>query len=135
HRYVGGGSLVALDRAPRSGRVAVAIWNWMSRRWGWAAGSFLFCQSAAFVDLGGFSEALYAGEEIDFSRRLKRWGKAQKPRRLRMRILDRQPHISSGRKFDLYSPREIAWHAARCCLTPWVLRSSRHLGFYYEGRR
>lgn len=38
------------------------------------AGSFFFCLREGFRATGGFSEKVYAGEEIWFSRELKRWG-------------------------------------------------------------
>jgi len=132
-RHVGGGSHIAIDRAPRAAHLAVRLWNMVSSRTGWAAGSFLFCRADAFEQIGGFSDDLYAGEEIDLSRRLKRWGR---PRGLGFVILTREPHVSSGRKFYLYSQRDLLMHMIRCLfLAPWVLRSRRHLGFYYDGRR
>lgn len=132
-RYCGGGCLIAIDRAPRAAHLMVGLWNWISSRTGWAAGSFLFCRADAFAEIHGFSDSLYAGEEIDLSRRLKRWGKS---RGLAILILRGTPHVSSGRKFYLYGKRELLLHLGRCLvLAPWVLRSRRHLGFYYDDRR
>ena len=53
-------------------------------------------------ELGGFDQGLYAGEEIDFSRRLKRLGRA---RGKRFVILHRHPLRSSERKAR--SPRAL----------------------------
>jgi len=53
-----GGSTIAFDRPPRGGALAAGIWNALSRIAGWAAGSFIFCEAAAFREAGGFSEIL-----------------------------------------------------------------------------
>jgi hypothetical protein len=37
-----------------------------------AAGSFIFCRKELFVESGGFSEKLFAGEELLFSQNLKK---------------------------------------------------------------
>jgi glycosyltransferase involved in cell wall biosynthesis len=60
---------------------------------GWAAGCFVFCTRAAFEAAGGFDETTYAGEEIGFSRALKKAGRfvilrarvATSPRKVRGR--------------------------------------------------
>ena len=44
------------------------------------AGSFIFCEANAFREVGGFSNELFAGEEIDLSRRLKQLARARKKR-------------------------------------------------------
>ncbi len=132
-RVAAGGCLVAFDRAPPMGRLGVRIWNLISRTQRWAAGSFVFCRADAFRETGGFSSELYAAEEIDFSRRLKRWART---RRLRFVILTAQPHVSSGRKFELYSRRELLRSALRTLLAP--LRTGRdreRLPLFYDGRR
>lgn len=130
--YAGGGCLVALDGAPWIGRRMVDKWNLISRLAGWAAGSFLFCRTDAFRAVGGFSTELYAAEEIDLSRKLKRWSKQHG---LRWRILTRTRHHSSGRKFHLYGKRELAVLFLRL-MRPWRLfRNRDHLDFFYDGRR
>ena len=67
-----GGATVAFESADPVIRFWVAAWNSLSRRLRWAAGSFIFCEAAAFREVGGFSQELYAGEEIDLFQRLKR---------------------------------------------------------------
>ena len=132
-RFVGGGARVQLDGAPWWGRCCVAVWNGISRTCNWAAGSFLFCRADVFQQLGGFSEEYYAAEELELSSRLKRWGRSQG---LRFVILRGQPHVSSGRKFELYSTREILTHVIRSLLRyGHTVRSKKELDFYYDGRR
>jgi glycosyltransferase involved in cell wall biosynthesis len=61
-----GGVTLHYDTTRLDIRIPLAIWNAVSRLTKWAAGSFMFCEAAAFREVGGFSEALYAAEEVDF---------------------------------------------------------------------
>ena len=132
-RCIGGGATVAFDIDDPVVRLWLALWNAVSRRARWAAGSFVFCEASAFRALGGFSEALYAGEEIDFSRRLKRLAKR---RGLEVVILERHPLRTSERKARLYTKRE---HFAFLLKT--LARGGRNLRdrdachVWYDGRR
>ncbi|MBI4324420.1 MAG: glycosyltransferase [Chloroflexi bacterium] len=129
----GGGCVVAMDDAPFLGRHAVRSWNWLSRACQWAAGSFVFCRAEAFRDLGGFSQELYAAEEIEFSRNLKRWARAKG---LKVVILTAHPHVSSGRKFYLYSKKELLRHTFRSLVNGTsTLRKRNLLDYFYDGRR
>ena len=75
-KVVAGGVPIALDTTPReSARRVLDVWNWVSRKFQLAAGSFIFCRRDAFEAVGGFDTRVYAGEEILLSRRLKRWGR------------------------------------------------------------
>jgi len=126
--FVGGGSTVEMATDDSFARLAVWMWNRFSRATGWAAGSFIFCRAAAFRELGGFSEQLYASEEIDFSRRLKRLGK--------MLILHRHPLRTSGRKARLYSWRELSYFLFRIIVTGGsALRRKEECFAWYDGRR
>jgi glycosyltransferase involved in cell wall biosynthesis len=128
---VGGGSTVALHGAPLAARSWVALWNALSRTMRWAAGSFIFCEAAAFRAVGGFSEELYAAEEIDFSRRLK----ARFPRR-EFVILRRHPLTTSDRKLRLYSSREhLAFMWSMLTAGRRTLRSRDACSVWYDGRR
>lgn len=132
-RYIAGGSTVGFDHADRAVRVAGAVWNAISRTMHWAAGSFIFCDAAAFREIGGFSQELYAAEEIDLSRRLKRLAR-QRGRRLV--ILRRHPLITSARKAQLYTPREMTRFMARTILRRGrTLRSPEECFSWYDGRR
>jgi len=132
-KYAGGGSLVGLDKAPFDARLGMALWNLLSRSLKWAAGSFIFCRADLFRDVGGFSEELFAAEELDLSWKIKRWARS---RQLGVVILKRHRHVSSGRKFYLYSKREIVGYLLRWLIfTRRSIRSRKHLGFFYDGRR
>src|SRR3974390_2091385 len=60
-----GGSTVKLDGDYPKANWVVALWNLLSRGFKLLAGSFIFCEAKAFRAVGGFSEELFAGEEIE----------------------------------------------------------------------
>jgi len=125
---IGGGCTVRLAGAPPAVRFSVAAWNALSRTLSWAAGSFFFCEARAFRELGGFSHELYAAEEIDLSRRLKRRG--------RLVILHRHALVTSGRKAQLYSWREHLAFLVRMMLSGGrALRRREDCSVWYDGRR
>ncbi len=136
-RYVGGGCILGMNDTPAVGHFAAGFWNVVSRTFTVAAGSFVFCRSDAFREIGGFDETLYAAEELALTNSLNRWGlSASGGRRLKFVILRKQRHISSGRKFYLYSKREIAALLLRGLFHPFsTLRSRKHLDLFYDGRR
>jgi glycosyltransferase involved in cell wall biosynthesis len=130
---IGGGSTVAGDDPTLMMRGPVAIWNVISRTARWAAGSFIFCETRAFRAIGGFSEELYASEEIDFSIRLKRLARVEGRRFV---ILHRHPLRTSARKARLYSPRELLGFTLRTLLTGGRnLKDRKNCFAWYDGRR
>ena len=132
-RYIAGGSTVGFDQADRVVSFMGATWNRISRAMTWAAGSFIFCNAAVFREIGGFSQELYAAEEIDMSRRLKRLARQ---RRQRLVILHRHPLITSARKARLYTPREMTRFIARTIVRGGrTLRSADECFSWYDGRR
>jgi glycosyltransferase involved in cell wall biosynthesis len=129
-RIVGGGSLIDFDRKPWWGAAALAGWSALSWTMRWAAGSFVFCRADAFREVGGFPPDLAAAEEVGLSMALKRWGAS---RGLGFTILTAPRHVSSGRKFYIYTPRElfgVFWAVARR-----GLRDNSALRHLYDGRR
>ena len=130
----GGGALIAFTPAPPAwGRALTGLVNCLCRFFSLAPGSFLFCRRDAFAAVGGFSPLLYAGEELALSRALRRWGLAQG---LGFAIITKAPHISSGRKFRLYTFTELMVQAFKFLLRPFSsLKKPSRLGVFYEGRR
>ncbi len=128
-----GGSTVTLDGNYPIARPFILGWNLLSRVMKWAAGSFIFCEAAAFRQVGGFSRDLYASEEIDLSERLKKLSRSSGRK---MVILHRHPLVTSARKLHLYS----GWEHT-CFLSKTVLRLGRTLRdpkechTWYDGRR
>jgi glycosyltransferase involved in cell wall biosynthesis len=132
-RVLGGGSTVAADEDVFSVRAALGFWNAISRSLRWAAGAFVYCEAAAFRAVGGFSEELYASEELDLSGRLKRLARE---RGREFRILHRHPLRTSARKLHLYGWRELGPVFVRFLLHPRrMLRSAKECSPWYDGRR
>ena len=128
----GGATLAYLD-APLPVRFAIGVWNRLSRINRWAAGSFIFCETAAFRETGGFNEALYAGEEIDLFGRLKRLARAK---RRPIRILHRHPLRTSDRKVRLYGWRPLLAFTTKTIVSGGrTLRSRKDCHPWYDGRR
>lgn len=128
-----GGATVTMDDRRLWARAGVGTWNAISRMFRWAAGSCIFVDAAAFRAVGGFSDALYASEEIDLSRRLKRHARASGRRLV---ILHRHPLHTSARKLRLYSWWEIARFLARTVLTGGrTLTRADDCFVWYDGRR
>src|SRR5688572_13286468 len=59
-RCLAGGSTVTFENRRLKVRAASWAWNTVSRTARWAAGSFVFCERTAFVEMGGFSHELFA---------------------------------------------------------------------------
>jgi glycosyltransferase involved in cell wall biosynthesis len=130
---LGGGATVAYETRDTTLRLSVGIWNLLSRAARWAAGSFIFCEAQAFRELGGFSQELYAGEEIDFSRRLKRLARR---RGREVVILHRHPLRSSDRKAHLYTIGEyFAFLLKLLFLGGRTLKDRKACYPWYDGRR
>ncbi len=129
----GGGATVASTGASTWVKAIIGLWNQISKRLHLAAGGYLFCRNRAFVDLGGFSNDLYAGEELDFSRRLKQWGRSH---RQRFCILRNVSFQTSLRKAELYKTSELLGLLLGALLRPrHLLRDKNRLGLWYDGRR
>ena len=133
-KHLAGGCTVRLDFAPWWTGMFLHGWTLISLCARWAAGSFIFVQADAFRAVGGFSQALYATEEIDLSQRLNRLARQRKLRR--MRILTRHPLLTSGRKAYLYTPWEGLRFMLKTAFTlGGSLRGRDSCPIWYDGRR
>jgi glycosyltransferase involved in cell wall biosynthesis len=132
-RCLAGGCTVRLEGKHPAASLVVRLWNGISRAATLMAGSFIFCEAAAFRELGGFSVEFFAGEEIELSQRLKRLAR-QKGKQVV--ILHRHPLVTSARKTHLYTPREHARFLLRALLRQRKTLSSREACHtWYDGRR
>jgi glycosyltransferase involved in cell wall biosynthesis len=130
---VAGGSTVRLEGSRTAARSITAIWNFISLTTKWAAGSFIYCEAGAFWAIGGFNNELFASEEIDLSKKLKRY--ARKAKR-KMVILDQHPLITSDRKLHLYTMGEHFRFLVRTILAGGKTLNSREACHsWYDGRR
>jgi glycosyltransferase involved in cell wall biosynthesis len=64
----------------------------------WACGCFLFCTREAYSATGGFSERLYAGEDLAFVQALKKVGAF---------VVLKPKVVSSGRKLNVVGPWQV----------------------------
>jgi len=129
---VGGGSIIAPDKPIKGSAMrTISAWNWLSRKGHLAAGCFVFCRRDAFAAIGGFSERVYAGEELFLSRQLKRWGRK---RGQRFRILSVDPVVTSVRKIEWYGPLELLGQFA-LVMIPGAVFSRRLCRMWYDRGR
>ncbi len=132
-RCIAGGVTIRLEGNHPVANFVTRIWNWKSRTRRWLAGSFIFCETAAFRKLGGFNDEMFVAEELDLSRRLKDLGK-QTGREVV--ILHRHPLMTSARKVRLYSTWEHVRFLLRIALRPGCTVRNRELCHaWYDGRR
>ena len=132
-KSVGCGCTLRMQGIPWWANSILQLWMGASILFRWASGAMLVCRSDAFRDVGGFTQELYAAEEIRLSRQLKRWGRQ---RGLQFVILTEHPLETSARKVALYSAREIAGQILRVMLHPRrTLQDKERLSVWYDGRR
>jgi glycosyltransferase involved in cell wall biosynthesis len=97
----GGGCVFDFDGPiPVWGRVIHFIGCVLGRLIRWVGGCFLFCTREAYSAAGGFSESLYAGEDIAFCQALKKVGRF---------VVPKPTVVTSGRKLGVVGPWEVMW--------------------------
>jgi glycosyltransferase involved in cell wall biosynthesis len=132
-KCLAGGSTVTLEGDYQAARWVTRLWNLASRTLHWMAGSFIFCETAAFRKIGGFTHELFAAEELDLSKRLKILARATGKRIV---ILHKHPLLTSARKIHLYTFREHLWFLIKTVFGGGKTLNSREACFtWYDGRR
>lgn len=131
-RCLAGGATVSLDKKYWLAEMITMVWNFASRWRRMLAGSFIFCETATFRKIGGFSEELFAGEELELSQRLR---KTAKETDRRIVILHRHPLVTSARKLHLYTLREHFRLITRLFRDRRVLANREACHLWYDGRR
>lgn len=126
----GGGARIVFETPDRIlYRWGTVFWNAIALRLNLAAGCYVFATREAFAATGGFSEQVYAGEEILFSLRMQRWGRRHGKR---FRVL-REPRVqTSARKAEWFSLWQHLALLTLLALFPFALRSRRLCGFWYR---
>ncbi len=128
-----GGAVVRMDSSDWGLEFMTWVWNQISKNRKWMAGSFIFCETRAFREIGGFSPNLYISEELDLSKRLKQWARANGKKVL---ILTKHPLVTSARKGKLYSKMEIVRFLGRVVFSGGKsMRDPKLCGIWYDGRR
>lgn len=128
----GGGSTLMFDSNQNQfilGTLVPRFWSWISKTFKLAAGSFIFCRKEIFQKIGGFSEKLFAGEEILFSQQLK---KECKMNGLKFLIFDEFPVVTSSRKLEWYSSLRILMFIIIPIIFPWAVKFRTLCSFWYH---
>lgn len=132
-KVIAGGVTVRLENVPFTATLVNQLWNLISLTMTWMAGSFIFCRIDAFKSVGGFNEELYVSEEIDFSKRIKKFAKSSN---MKVVILKNHPLITSGRKVFLYKKREYFWFILKTILLGGAtVRDRESCNIWYDGKR
>jgi len=131
-KCLAGGATVKMDGNHPAAAVMVPVWNGISRIFKFPAGSFIFCEAAAFQKIGGFSTQLFAGEELELGKRLQKLAKELKKKIV---ILSRHPLLTSSRKLKLYSLREHLRLLFRFAFNREQLTNREACHLWYDGRR
>ena len=133
NQYLAGGATIRMADGFPLANFVTRSWNWLSRWRRMLAGSFIFCEAQAFRKIGGFSNELFAAEELDLTVRLKQLGRETGKQIV---ILHRHPLVTSARKLKLYSARELLWFFLRAAFRQKATLSSRAACHpWYDGRR
>jgi GT2 family glycosyltransferase len=91
------------------------------------AGAFLFTTRKNFQATGGFDEQFFAGEEVFFTKALKKLG--------RFKLL-REPIVTSGRKLRMHSARYVLGQSFALVFGgKRAVRSREKLDIWYDGKR
>lgn len=128
----GGGATLKFDSNQNQlffGTFMPFFWSCISQTFKLAAGSFIFCKTRLFIKVEGFSEKLFAGEELLFSMQIKKVCKTEK---LKFQILSSYPVITSSRKLSWFKPSQILLAILIPLFFPWAVRSRRWCSFWYR---
>jgi glycosyltransferase involved in cell wall biosynthesis len=128
-----GGCTIRLEGNHPLANFVTGVWNWKSRSRRWLAGSFIFCETAAFRKLGGFHPDMFVGEELDLTTRLQELAETTGREIV---ILHRHPLLTSARKVRLYSTWEHLRFLFRVATNREATFRNREACYaWYDGRR
>lgn len=141
-KHIGCGTTVEVQNGSWFNKLRMERLNFFFRLFKYCGGVFIACERQAFVQARGFSQELYAFEEFDFVRRLKRVGRREAKR---FTILYRSPIVTSGRKGELRPANifDIIYaHSMGLLLfllyyllpSSWFRRINRPLKYWYAKR-
>ena len=125
---MGGGTLIRPDRSSPGINVTLWLLSMFLLICQFSGGLFWRCRED-FEAIGGFNENLVSGEDVDFARRLKAYGKSvQRP----FSTLRGAYIVTSCRKFDVFGD----WWAVKSPLLVWRLLKGKNQSdadtFYYD---
>jgi len=132
-KVLAGGTTMKVDSNAWDLRCMLQVWNLISRMNGWMAGAFIFVETAAFRQLKGFSPDLFVGEELDLANRLKSLARSK---RRKIVILHSAPMLTSARKTELYTRKELLQFFLRFMVRRKSTQTNRDAcNVWYDGRR
>ena len=131
-RCLAGGTTVRMDETYLVAGFFTWLWNYSSRMGRWLAGSFIFVEASVFREIGGFSNDLFAAEELDLSKRLKR--RSRETGRSIV-ILHRHPLVTSARKMRLYTVWDHLKLLGHVIFHRKALTRRESCTLWYDGRR
>lgn len=125
----GGGATLTADGVPHVVKGILGYWNLISKTFRLAAGCFVYSRRDDFEACGGFSNKVYATEEVWFSIALKR--KARKYKR-KFLIINEPKVITSARKLIWYSYSYQSIVLLLIFIFPFVTRFKWVCGYWYK---
>lgn len=131
-RWLAGGSTVRMDEKFFLSGFFTWTWNWSSRLGRLLAGSFIFVDAAVFRQIGGFNNELFAAEELDLSKRLKRLARETGRGIV---ILNSHPLVTSARKMRLYTVWDHLKLLVHVIFNRRALTRRESCTLWYDGRR
>ena len=112
---------------PRAARIGVKIFCAIYFAANLGAGAFLFTTRENFAAAGGFDQQFFAGEEVYFTKALKRLG--------RFKLLNEQV-VTSGRKLRMYTGRQILARSFAIIIGgKRAVQSRDKLDLWYDAKR
>lgn len=131
-RCFAGGSTVRMDEKFLLAGFFTWTWNWSSRLGRLLAGSFIFVETEVFRKIGGFNNELFAAEELDLTKRLK---KLAREAGREIVILHGHPLVTSARKMRLYTIWDHLKLVSHVAFNRRALSRRESCTLWYDGRR
>lgn len=129
HCCGGGASVDAEAKISIAVKAVLNYWNFLSKTFRLAAGCFVYCRRDDFEAAGGFSENVYASEEIWLSIALKRIGRKNNRK---FCVVTQPKVITSGRKLVWYNSFQQALLLLMLFFFPFMTRYKWACGFWYK---
>lgn len=125
----GGGATITAEPSIPALVMVLGYWNILSRTFRLAAGCFVYARRDDFKACGGFSEKVYATEEIWFSIALKRTARKHKRK---FYIINNPKVITSSRKLVWYSHSYQLILLLMISLFPFMTRFKWVCSYWYK---
>lgn len=125
----GGGATLTSHDIPFVVKAVLGYWNVISKVFSLAAGCYVYCRRDDFEECGGFSDKVYATEEIWFSMALKR---VTRKHNRKFKIISKPQVITSSRKLVWFSYSYQSIFLLIIFIFPFVTRFKWACGYWYK---